>query len=108
MLSEGLDRLSGVRPQLWSGIFEFEHPRDGLTPGQIRETLRGSSAIEKSEHHMIQVLGISLVISLFMSLVLKERTAYDSGASSIVWGVFVKCLRSKRKEKLPRLLYWYY
>ena len=63
MLTEGIERLSGVRPQLWSGIYQFDvsSPRDGITPGRMREILRGSSAMKKSEQHMIQVLVVCLI-----------------------------------------------
>jgi hypothetical protein len=42
IFQEGLDRLSGLRPQLFSGIFQIDSEalRGSMTIGRVRKSLR--------------------------------------------------------------------
>ena len=59
IFQEGLDRLSGLRPQLISGIFEIDHEalRGSMSIGRVREFLRFNSALRTEEYlHVLSVV----------------------------------------------------
>jgi hypothetical protein len=59
IFQEGLDRLSGLRPQLISGIFQIDHEalRGSMSIGRVREFLRFNSALRTEEYlHVLSVV----------------------------------------------------
>ena len=56
IFQEGLDRLSGLRPQLFSGIFQFDSAalRGSMTIGRVRESLRYNSSLPTEELSVVQ------------------------------------------------------
>jgi len=68
IFQEGLDRLSGLRPQLFSGIFQFDSAalRGSMTIGRVRESLRYNSSLPTEELSVVQSTWQQTVVSGYL------------------------------------------